>query len=81
MYGQSWVDVFINYNTSLPSPAAAERLFSMGAAILTAIRASLTSRNYQRLVFLKENLGFLKWQGVPQDDFDDMPSRPTSSRK
>ena len=63
MYRQSWVDVFITYNTSLPSPAAVERSFSMGAAILTAIRASLTSRNFLRLVFLKENLGFLNGKG------------------
>ena len=76
MYRQSWVDVFIKYNTLLPSSAAVERLFSMVAtsAILTAKRASLASRNFQRLVFLKGNLGFLKWQGVEQDDVDDMPS-------
>ena len=48
-------------------------------AILTAKRACLTSRNFQRLVFLKGNLDFLKWQGVVQDDFGDMPS--TSSQQ
>ena len=41
MYRKIWVDVFIKYNISLPSSAAAERLFSMDAAILTAKRPSL----------------------------------------
>ena len=63
---------------SLPSSAAEERLSFMGATILTAKRASLTSRNFQRIVFLKKNLGCLKWQGVAQDYFDDMLS--TSSK-
>ena len=62
MYRQSWVDVFIKCNTPLPNSAAVKRLFSMGAAILTAKRASLTSRNFQGLVFLKGNLNSLKWQ-------------------
>ena len=64
----------IKYNTLLPSCAAVERLISRGAAILQAKRASLTSTNFERLVFLKGNLHFLKRQGVAQDDFDDMPS-------
>ena len=60
----------------LPSFVAVKQLFSMGAAILSAKRASLKSRYFQRLVFLKGNLDFLKWQGVAlaHDDFDDMPS-------
>ena len=79
MYRQILVDVFIKYNTPLRSSAAVEQLlFSVGAAILTAKRASLTSRNFQRLVFLMGNLGFLKWQRVARDDFDDKPS--TSSK-
>ena len=78
MYRQSREDVFMKYNTLLPSSASLEQLFDMGAAILTAKRTSLTSRNFQWLVFLKGNLVFLKWQGVAQDDFDGRPS--TSSK-
>ena len=44
----------------------------MGTAILTAKPASWTSKNFQRLVLLKENVNFLKWQGVAQDNFDDI---------
>ena len=57
-----------------PRSSAVERLFSRGAAILTAKWVGLRSRNFQRFVFVKENLDFLKWQRVAQDDFDDMPS-------
>ena len=59
-YRSVWVSLFIKYNTPLPSSAAVERLFSLGSVILTAKRASLTSENFQRLVFLKGNLEFLK---------------------
>ena len=34
----------------------------------------LRSRNFQRLVLVKKNLDFLKWQRVALDDFDDMPT-------
>ena len=48
MYRQCRVDVglFMKYSTLLPNSAAMERLFSMGPAILTAQRTSLTSRNF-----------------------------------
>ena len=60
MYGQSWEDVFIKYNTPLPSSAALEQLFAMGAAILTAKLASLTSRNFQMACFPEGKLSFFK---------------------
>ena len=74
MHRQIWVDVFLKYNTLSPSSFTVERLFSRGAAILTAKWVGLRSRNFQRLVFVKENLDFLKWQRVAQDDYDDMSS-------
>ena len=48
--------------------------FPENAAILTAKWVGLRSRNFQRLVFVKENLGFLKWQRIALNDFDYMPS-------
>ena len=62
------------YNTLSPSSSAVKRLFPRGAAILTAKRVGLRSKNFYWLVFVKENLDFLKWQRVARDDFDDMPT-------
>ena len=36
MYRQIWVDVFLKYNSLSPRSSFVERLFSRGAAILTA---------------------------------------------
>ena len=47
IYRQIWVDVFLKYNTLSPSFSAAEQLFPRGAAILTAKRVGLRSRNFQ----------------------------------
>ena len=41
----------MKYNTTLSSSGAVERLLSVGAAILTVKRASLTSIHFRRLVF------------------------------
>ena len=68
------MDVFLNYNTFSPSSSTVERSFPRGAAILAAKLVGLRSRYFQRHVFVKESLDFLKWQRVAQDDFDDMPS-------
>ncbi|KAG0695970.1 hypothetical protein GWK47_026704 [Chionoecetes opilio] len=51
-----WVDVFVKYNTAIPSSATVERLFSQGSDIIKAKRASLTSDNFDRLVFMKGNM-------------------------
>ncbi|KAG0717505.1 hypothetical protein GWK47_054310 [Chionoecetes opilio] len=59
LHRDEWVEVFIKYNTPLPSSAAVERLFSSGGDILRSKRASLTAANFESLVFLKGNLGLL----------------------
>ena len=73
MYRQIWVDVLM-YNILSPSSSAVERLFPRGATIFTAKWVGLRSKNFQRLVLVKENLDFLKWQRVALDGFDDMPT-------
>ncbi len=61
---QAWLDMFIRYNTPIPSSAAVERLFSIGSDILRPKRSSLTADNFEKLVFIKGNLHLLsgmKW--------------------
>ena len=48
-------DLFLKYNTSIPSSAAVERLFSIGKDILRAKRASLSDSNFEMLIFMKGN--------------------------
>ncbi|KAG0721706.1 hypothetical protein GWK47_045901 [Chionoecetes opilio] len=47
--------------------AAVERLFSQGADIIKAKRASLTSANFERLIFMKGNMDLLKMELSPED--------------
>ena len=56
---EAWVDLFIKYNTPLPSSAAVERMFSTAGDILRPKRAALASANFQKLVFLKGNMSLL----------------------
>ncbi|KAG0729419.1 hypothetical protein GWK47_000325 [Chionoecetes opilio] len=58
----AWVDVFVKYNTAIPSSAAVERLFSQGSDIMKAKRESLTSDNFERLVFMKGNMDLLNME-------------------
>ena len=49
------VQLFLKLNTAIPSSAAVERLFSLGRDILRDKRASLSDKNFERLMFLKGN--------------------------
>ena len=51
--------VFLKYNTCLPSSAPVERLFSIGALILTPRRNSLSDAAFQQLLMLKTNSSFV----------------------
>ena len=61
---KAWVDLFIKYNTPLPSSAAVERLFSTGSDILRSKRATLTADNFETLVFIKGNLQLLDEKSI-----------------
>ena len=52
---QVLIDLFIKYNTAVPSSVAVERLFSIGKDILRAKRAVLSDGNFERLMFMKGN--------------------------
>ncbi|KAG0725684.1 hypothetical protein GWK47_038132 [Chionoecetes opilio] len=69
---QIWVDLFIRYNTPVPSSAAVERLFSMGSDVMRPKRSSLTAKNFEKLVFLKGNMNLLKgrWELEDSDEED-----------
>ena len=54
----AWLDMFLKYNTPLPSSAAVERLFSSGSDILRPKRSNLTADNFEKLVFIKGNLPY-----------------------
>lgn len=47
--------LFIKYNTAVPSSAAVERLFSVGKDILKPKRCGLTDEHFEMLAFLKGN--------------------------
>ena len=59
-YRDAWVDLFLRYNTPLPSSASVERLFSYGSDIMRPKRSALSSPNFEKLVFLKGNLKIIK---------------------
>ena len=48
-------NLFIRYNTALPSSAAVERVFSVGKDILKPKRAGLSEDHFEMLIFLKVN--------------------------
>jgi len=50
--------VFIKYNTSVPSSAPVERLFSQAGLILTPRRIKLSDESFETLPLLKKNKKF-----------------------
>ncbi|KAG0709966.1 hypothetical protein GWK47_023755 [Chionoecetes opilio] len=68
---QIWVDLFIRYNTPVPSSAAVERLFSMGSDVMRPKRSSLTAKNFEKLVLLKGNMNLLKGRWELEDSDED----------
>ncbi|KAG0707249.1 hypothetical protein GWK47_002679 [Chionoecetes opilio] len=67
LFRATWVDVFVKYKTAIPSSAAVKRLFSQGSDIMKATRTSLTSDNFERLVFMKGNMDMLNMELSPED--------------
>ena len=63
----AWVDLFIKYNTPLPTSAAVERLFSRAGNILRANRSTLEEGNFKELVFLKGNMHILGYQQYEEE--------------
>ena len=49
------LDLFIIHNTTIPSSAPVERLFSHGALVLTAKRTGLSDEHFERSLLLKIN--------------------------
>ena len=49
------VSLQFQYNTTLPSSAAVERLFSLGKDILKPKRCGLSDEHFEKLAFLKGN--------------------------
>lgn len=49
-------DAFIRFNTTLPSSAPVERLFSLGKRVMTPTRTLLSDTNFEIMVFLGCNL-------------------------
>lgn len=47
--------VFVKYNTPLPSSAPIERVFSIGACILTKKRGKMSDSNFEKTMLLKSN--------------------------
>ncbi|QQP40754.1 Uncharacterized protein FKW44_014906 [Caligus rogercresseyi] len=57
---EAWMELFIKYNTPLPSSAAVERLFSMASDVLRAMRSCLTAENFENLIFMKGNMDIIQ---------------------
>lgn len=52
--------VFIKYNTPLPSSASIEHIFSVGSAVMTKKRGTITDANFEKVMMIKFNNFFCK---------------------
>ena len=53
---KSLINMFIKYNTGIPSSAGVERMFSVGKLILRDNRSRLSDINFEKLMFMKGNI-------------------------
>jgi hypothetical protein len=61
-------NLFLKYNTSIPSSAGVERFFSLGKDILRPKRAKLSDKNFGMLMFMRGN--FHHWKSLPLLEVD-----------
>ena len=53
---KSFRDLFLRFNTQIPSSAAVERMFSMGKDVLKPKRSKMSDQHFEKLVFLRGSL-------------------------
>ncbi|KAG0716344.1 hypothetical protein GWK47_009958 [Chionoecetes opilio] len=63
----AWVDVFVKYNTAIPSSATVERLLPGVGHHEGKESEYMTSDNFERFVFTKGNMDLLNMELSPKD--------------